>query len=676
MNPIQLSTTQLHLTFEAQQNHLRLREFNLPSKGLDALESSGLFAAYIDGQRYDSHNLTFERMTVNPEAHADHAVAYFSGEGFTVEHHLQVYRDTALIEVWQIIHATGDQTLHITRLDSFSLDIASADYEVMYFTSDWGQEFEPVRTPLKGHLLLETRKGRASKGQHPWFALFHSSGEVMSGSVAWSGNWTCRFEPLVEGGYRLSGGLHDWAFSKDLHAGTSTESAHCVLVMGRNLNEVSQQYGRIGRRVWYPHNSLSTLLPVEWNHWWSYEDVDINETVFLENVKVAARMGVEICTLDAGWFGPSEAGSEWHSYRGDWDLVNRERFPSGIRVISDAVHAAGMKFGFWCEIEGLGKLAALATDHPDFPALRDGAPLGYVCFGNAAAQEWAYQTLCRLIEDYGCDWIKLDFNVDPEAGCNRVDHGHGAGDGLYEHLQGYYRLLERLQARFPEVVLENCSSGGLRIDLGVLKHTHMTFLSDPDWPVHDLQLFWGATTMLAPDACLHWSFSEWRMPNPPPQQTFNPRDPKLTAAQLDYYTRMAMLGVFGLCQKLPEAPEWVIQRWAEHIAIYKTHVRRFVREADLYRLTDQPLRSGEGERWCAFQYSLTDQSEHLLAVFRLPGAEPERHIKLLNLEPERIYQVSGFEGEVYPAMSGRDLMDTGIRFTTLGEEGSALLRLV
>ncbi len=79
---------------------------------------------------------------------------------------------------------------------------------------------------------------------------------------------------------------------------------------------------------------------------------------------------------------------------------------------------------------------------------------------------------------------------------------------------------------FPEVVLENCSSGGLRIDLGILRQTHMTFLSDPDWPVHDLQIFWGASTMLAPDVLLHWSFCDWRSTNPPPQQTFNPRDPE------------------------------------------------------------------------------------------------------------------------------------------------------
>jgi alpha-galactosidase len=305
--------------------------------------------------------------------------------------------------------------------------------------------------------------------------------------------------------------------------------------------------------------------------------------------------------------------------------------------------------------------------------MRDGESLGYVCFGNPDVQDWAYQTLSRLITEYNCDWIKLDFNLDPGAGCARADHGHQPSDGLYAHFQGYYRTLERVRQSFPQVVLENCSSGGLRIDLGILRQTHMTFLSDPDWPVHDLQIFWGASTMLAPDVLLHWSFCEWRGKHP--QQTFNPREPRLTRKQLDYYTRISMLGLFGFSQKLPELPQWVADRWKTHTHLYKDIVRHFVKEADLYRLTDQPRRSGEGERWCAFQYSLPGGSEHLLFIFRLPGAPHERTIRLLDLQPDRLYAIEGLEGEYSQKMMGHELMENGLSFTTLEEEDSTLLRV-
>jgi hypothetical protein len=88
-----------------------------------------------------------------------------------------------------------------------------------------------------------------------------------------------------------------------------------------------------------------------------------------------------------------------------------------------------LQFGFWCEIEGLGKKVLLNVAHPEFSAAWNGEPSGYVCFGNPGAQEWAYLVLCHLVSENKCDWIKLDFNVDPAAGCNRSDHGHGKGVG-------------------------------------------------------------------------------------------------------------------------------------------------------------------------------------------------------------------------------------------------------
>ena len=74
--------------------------------------------------------------------------------------------------------------------------------------------------------------------------------------------------------------------------------------------------------------------------------------------------------------------------------------------------------------------AQLAIDHPEFVATRGGERLGYVCFGNPAVQEWAFNVLSKLIVEWQADWIKLDFNLDPGAGCNRADHGHGAARRL------------------------------------------------------------------------------------------------------------------------------------------------------------------------------------------------------------------------------------------------------
>jgi alpha-galactosidase len=252
-----------------------------------------------------------------------------------------------------------------------------------------------------------------------------------------------------------------------------------------------------------------------------------------------------------------------------------------------------------------------------------------------------------------------------------MDHGHGAGDGLYEHYLGYYRTLEKIRARHPGVILENCSSGGLRIDLGILQQTHLTFLSDPDWPEHGLQLFWGVSTMLAPEVLLHWGWSEWIHEHP--NQTFDPRNPDLEQHQLDYYVRISMLAGSGFSQRLPDLPPWVADRYAYHIKMYKDHIRRFIRSADVFRLTAQPKREGRGDRWASFQYSLPSGSEHLVFVFRLPGGERERTLYLRGLEEDRVYTLEWLTDQRSEQRSGSDLMRDGLTFDRLLEEDSAIL---
>lgn len=672
--PLDLSTDSLAFVLRTAGG-LALDQYGLP--GLSwALPTSALFALDVDGERIDarSPDLTVAAVTLEdhpPECRKLAVRLEHDRLGLAIDYHVALYGGTALLESWLTVQNTGAAPRRVTRLDSLALDLPPDSYELISFTGDWGMEFEPQRSAVERDILLESRAGRSSKGHHPWFALVCDGRSVLAGSVAWSGNWAVRIDRGE--GLTISGGLHDWEFAAVLAPGESIESPPFVVALGDDLDSVAVQYSRVGRAHWYPKSPLAARLPVEWNHWWSYTDQQIDEQVFRANVDAAAGLGIEVCTLDAGWFGADDAATDWYEQRGDWDLVNAQRFPSGLRALADYVHARGMAFGLWCEIEAIGKQARLATTHPELVARRGGEMLGYVCLGSAAGQAWALATLDRIIGEYSCDWIKLDFNLDPGAGCDRADHGHGAGNGLQAHYRGYYALLEAIRARHPGVVLENCSSGGLRIDLGIARQTHMAFLSDPDWPEHSLQCFWGASLMLAPDALLHWGYCEWSLTEHRCQK-FDPRDPALTQHQLDFYTRIAMLRRFGFSQRLPELPAWVAARYAQHIADYRNTVRRFVREADMLRLTGQPQRFGQGERWPAFQYCMPDGGEQLLAVFRLPGGEERRSIALRALDPQRRYQLTWLGEDRTVHHSGDELMRDGLLFG-MPEEGSALIVL-
>jgi alpha-galactosidase len=608
------------------------------------------------------------------------------GIELAVDWHVVRYADLAVVETWVGVTNRGTAPVTVERLDSVGLTLRPAHYDVLSYTSSWGLEFEAVRAPLSGATSLGTLRGRSSHGMHPWFGLVRADGAVLCGAVAWSGNWVVRLDPLVEppldpvdpagetaGAYVLTGGLHDSGFAKRLTPGSSIDAPPVLLALGYggDLDTASIGLARAARTR-SPRNTLADRLPVEWNHWWTYEDHSINQEVFRANVDAAAELGVEVCTLDAGWFGPADVASRWPELRGDWDQVNTARFPDGLRALADHVHDRGMAFGLWCEIEALGPKATLASRRPDLPALRDGERLGYVCLGNPAARDWAYDTLDRLVGVEGADWIKLDFNLDPGHGCNRTDHGHDADDGLFEHYTGYYTVLDRVRERHPELVLENCSSGGLRIDLGLQRHTHVTFLSDPDWPEHGLQLLWGATTMLHPSQILHWGYSQWYGEHD--YQAFDPRDPELAPHRLDYYRRIAMLGATGMSWALPDLPDWVRDRLLGHISTYRDLVRPFVRTADVHRLTGAPRRFGEGERWAAAQYAQPDGSEHLVFAFRLHGGKPTEVVRLHALDPAGSYDVHWQDAGRREVLSGEELMTAGLHLA-LPEEGSELILL-
>ncbi len=671
---LDLSHDLLNLAFSLDRS-LALERWVRPSTSPWIVPASPLFAVTAAGRVFDAHSPDGRVLDArvaqgaSDERHAVIEMAYLEA-ALEIVLHIIVYPGTALLEQWVTVRNVGRGQLKIARIDSFALYLPQGDYELLSFSSAWGAEFEGLRRPLEDTAVLESRSGRSSNGMHPFFVLGRDE-ELLSGSLAWSGNWVIRFEP--DGRlYRISGGLSDWEFFVDLAPGDTIEAPHAILALAPgNLDSIAQQYHRVGRSSWYPRNPTSERLPVEWNHWWSYEDRAIDQETFRANVGEAARLGIDLCTLDAGWFGLSDPDASWTDYRGDWDRVNGARFPSGIAPLSEYTHAHGMLFGLWCEIEGLGAVSDLGRSHPEFAARRDEIPLGYVCFGCPDVQEWAFRTLVRLVTEYHCDWIKLDFNVDPGSGCNRTDHGHGPGDGLYAHYRGYYSTLTRFRSRHPDVTLENCSSGGLRIDLGIMRQTHLTFLSDPDWPEHNLQVFWGATLMLAPEVCLHWGLSEWVTPHP--HQTFDPRDPSLTQQRLDFCIRTALLGAAGVSLRLPDLPRWVADRIAFHARLYGACIGPFVRDGVLFRLTAQPRRDGRGDRWCAFQYSLAQ--EHLLVIFRLRGAEPQRTLLLHNLQPASYYRLTSVDDHPEWRRRGKDLMCEGISVDCLDEEDSMIIIL-
>lgn len=458
-----------------------------------------------------------------------------------------------------------------------------------WWVSDWGAEWEHRQAAAADGLDLSVSTGRSSKGAHP-FLVIESDSRCLIVAVAWSGNWCIKVEPRA-GELFLTAGL-DREVRHLLGAGEAVSAPVVFLAEGRDFNHASAELVSAYRKLHPRRMQMRT----EWNHWWPYEDWDISEEVFLRNARVARESGIDTAVLDAGWFGKPD--TQWFELRGDWQQQNTNRFPDGTASVASATRAVGIDFGIWMEPEAIGAQAELQATRPDLVARdADGNSLGYICFGAPAARDFAKTMVMQVVSETDAAWLKWDFNVDAGFGCVRTDHGHGPDDGLFSHVTGLYQVLDYVRAARPEMILESCSSGGLRVDLGIAAHVDCMFASDPDWPEHAMTYFWAASHFFPAELLLGWCGSQWRGDHP--HQNFAAASNHLRE-YLDFIHAIAGLGRFGVSQRLADWSADDLGALSGFVSLYNSQLRpRWEAGATLEWLTEQPERLGQGERCCA-----------------------------------------------------------------------------
>jgi len=540
-----------------------------------------------------------------------------------------------------------------------------------YFSSSWGKEFVPHNIPIPEQFGIGTLEGRSSQEYSPWIGLESKTGNY-SIALAWSGNWNCDIKNSG-GSFEAVIGIHEEGFFSDVGAQQNFLGAPVYLSYSSNsLDEAS----RFTRKYFMKYSSVVDAekidaLPVTYNTWWCYEDRFINEDTCIENARYAAEAGMTNFVLDAGWFGIPDAEINWFGKRGDWEVENTVDFPSGLARLGKAVSEAGIPFGIWCEIESIGVVANLNKTHPELIACRDGKSLGHLCMANPETRKWAMRAIDRLVTKYQAKWIKFDFNVAPKWGCNAPSHGHGEGDGLYWHYQGYYQFLKEVHQKYPCLIIENCGSGGMRNDLGILSCAHYAYMSDHDYVDNHFQCLWGATCFIHPALCYQFTQSECISDH---NSIFEPITENITPTKLDFYIRASLLSTCGFSYRFKNwKPEW-LERLNHYITFFKYFSKKYILLGDMFRLTGQALRGEKGDRWQAYQYLAEDNTSYAF-VFRLKGGEPERTIYLQGLKEDTIYDITFEDCEHRITRNGKSFMEEGIIFTDLPEEGSEIMKI-
>lgn len=516
---------------------------------------------------------------------------------------------------------------------------------------------EPLSEGVK---RLESRRLASSHHHSPWFALDRDpaaglgraadedGGEVWFGALAWSGNWQIAAEVTDFGSTRIGIGLSDWDFAWRLGAGESlhTPSSYAGYCAD-GFGGMSRRWHAFVRNEILPKGQ--SVQKVFYNSW-EATLFDVDEPSQVRLAELAAAIGVELFVLDDGWF----AGrSDDRAALGDW-RPDPVKFPNGLEPLIARVNELGMEFGLWIEPEMVSPNSDLYRAHPDwvihFPTRARTESRNQLILNMARpdVQDYLISQFDQLLARHKIGFIKWDMNR------NVSEPGWPDAPGeprelWVRYIEGLYRVWGALRQRHPQVVWQNCSGGGGRVDLGIMRLADLFQLSDNTDPIQFLAMQEGFSQLFPANTMHAWV-----------------ADVAAQHLSLRFRFHVGMCGVLGIGSHLARWTPDERAEASELIARYKA-LRTLIQFGELYR-----LRSPQAHAFSALQYVAADRSEAVLFAFRthLPPRTRLPPLQLRGLEPAALYRIEGY-GE---ARSGQAWMQLGIELA-LDDFTSCMLQI-
>lgn len=254
-------------------------------------------------------------------------------------------------------------------------------------------------------------------------------------------------------------------------------------------------------------NQDNEKLPVIFNDYMNCLFGDPTTEKELPLIDAAAEMGCEYYVIDAGWYAPGE----WWDSVGEWQ-ESKERFPNGVKEVTDYIRSKGMIPGLWLELEVMGINCEKAKKAPDdWFFVRHGKRVYdrsryQLDFRNPEVIAHVDEVIDRVVREYGVGYIKMDYNIEPGIGTELCADSPGAG--MLAHERAYLKWLEDVFKRYPGLVIENCSSGGLRIDYAMLARYSIQSTSDQEDYRNYATIAANACAGLTPEQAAVWSYPQ------------------------------------------------------------------------------------------------------------------------------------------------------------------------
>jgi len=496
--------------------------------------------------------------------------------GLKLDLNYTLFEHSALILRSTTLTNAGQQPLTVQTLNSLQLDLADDHYDALTFSGTHAHEANPTLAPLRpGIQCQRSLRGTSGPQQQPFMGLARPhttefSGDVLGTALVWSGNFQAAVEVDQYAHSRLTLGLEPTTFQWQLAAGTSFQSPEAVLAWSdAGFNGLSQVFHDFGNQL----QPTTAASPIAINTWES-NFFDVNATKVSQLVQQAADLDLEMVVVDDGWF--INRNGE-NGQLGDWQ-VDPVKFPQGLRPLADQANQQGLKFGLWLEPEMITTNSVLYREHQDWVLLyQQRAPITarhqlVLDLSQTAVRQHLLTTITGLIEANQLDYLKWDMNRHLTQVGNDWLPSSQQGELYTRYVLGLYTLLNQLRARFPKLVIENCSAGGGRLDFGMLAYTNQTWLSDLTDPVDRAKIENGFS-YLFPPSC----FSTHVSASPNGQNgRFTPLQTRLNLATI------GNLGFEMALDTLTPAERQVVMAQIKQTKIWQP----IFNDARFYRLTD------------------------------------------------------------------------------------------
>lgn len=565
-----------------------------------------------------------------------------------------IYRDRNVIARSVQVVNHGEETVRLEKVASMQLDLVGQELEAITLPGAHVNERHPQRSGLtQGRHVFESRRGSSSHQMNPFVALVEPKTDEFTGStyglaLVYSGNHEFELEKDQLDQLHVNVGINEYNFSWKLQPSASFQTPEVLLVYSsEGLNGMSQTYHSLILDRVMRSKFKRKVRPILVNNW-EATYFDFDEDKLKPIVDEAKKLGIEMFVLDDGWFGHRD---DDNSSLGDWQVYER-KFPQGLKHFADYVHEQGLKFGLWFEPEMISYDSDLYRQHPDYLMYvpgREPSPSRnqYVLdLGREEVRENIFKQMAKILDDGSVDYIKWDMNRHLSDIFQSDLPSDQQGEAYHRYVLGLYDLSERLVDRYPDILLEGCSGGGGRFDIGMAYYCPQIWASDNSDAIARLVIQYG-TNLVYPQAMMtsHVSVSP------------NEQNGRITP----FATRraVAMCGDLGYELDLTKMSEADKEAVKEQVAEYKK-IRPLTQYGKFYTLK-APLDSNQA----AWMTVSDDQTEAIVTTVNiLSYAHPYlTKTKLAGLDPDKNYQNLA-TGQVY---GGDELMN-------LGFYDSALLR--